>query len=148
MKGLRSVIGSRGNGADHVTAVLAGDGKKSFVQLSTQPTTAVAGFDADKVDVGLVRFRLGQKANEETYEPILINYHQARIGEMLKEQTGHKRCPVTAASRGAIIPPRIKTSKDIDMVPFGRRSIRQSAHVPDPMQQVSLVHYVKGVRAN
>lgn len=85
MKSLRSGIGSRRDSADGATAVLADDSEEPFVQVSTQPTASIAGVNADKVDVGLFRPGLRQKANEESSEPVLVEHNEARICEVLKE---------------------------------------------------------------
>jgi hypothetical protein len=125
----------------------AGDSKKPFVQVSTQPTTAIAGVDTDEVDVGLVRSRLGQKTNEKTYEPVLINDDKARISEMLKEQTGHKRNPLAPSSRLRIVPPLVQSDNHIGMILFGRRSKCQLAHMLDPTHQSAFTHYRAVARA-
>ena len=72
---------------------------------------------------------MGEESDEKSNEAVLVDEDDACVGEVLKEQPGDKRRPLSPSCLCRLVPPPVEGTDDIDVIVFGRRSKRQLAHI-------------------
>src|SRR6185437_12037514 len=81
-----ALVDRRRHTAHHASGVLAGDGEEALVEQPADAAATVTGGDADEVDVGLVRLRLGQEPGQEAAQRAPVLGHERRLGEVDEEE--------------------------------------------------------------